>query len=66
MVIIMSNNGMRFLSWLSTTYARAFTNIHAICTTLHGTKQMMIKIWHMNCLVDNKVVFSTSKRVYIS
>ena len=45
MVIIMSNNGMGFLSWLSKiVHARALINVYAICTTLHGTKQMVIKI----------------------
>ena len=61
MIIIVSNNGMGFLCWLRTTHARALVNIYAICATLHGTKQMVIKIWHVNFLVNNKVIFPTVK-----
>ena len=59
MIIIVSNNGMGFLCWLRTVHARALINIYAIRATLHGTKQMVIKIWHVNCLVNKNVVFPT-------
>ena len=57
MTIVVTNNGMGFICWLRAIHARALINIYAICATLHGTKQMGIKIWHVNCLVNDKVVF---------
>ena len=50
-----------------------FTSVHpgtlvydnTICTTLHLAQHMMVQIWHMNGLVEDKVVLQASERVHI-
>ena len=36
-----------------------------IRTSLHWAQKMMVQIWHMNGLVDDKVVLQASERVHI-
>ena len=56
---------MGFLSGFTAVHPGTLVYDNTICTTLHWAQQMMVQIWHMNGLVDGKVVLQDSERVHI-
>ena len=56
---------MGFLSGFTAVHPGTLVYDNTIRTTLHLSNQMMVSIWHMNVLVDDKVVLQASERVHI-
>ena len=56
---------MGFLSELTALHLGTLVYDNTIFTTLHWAQQMMVQIWHMNGLVDDKLVLQACERVHI-
>ena len=56
---------MGFLSGFTALHPGTLIYDNTIRTTLHWAHQMTVQIWHMNGLVDDKVVLQASERVHI-
>ena len=56
---------MGFLSGFTAVHPETLVYDNTILTTLHWVQQMMISIWHMNGLVEDKVVLQASESVHI-
>ena len=56
---------MGFLSGFTAVHPGTLVYYKTIRTTFHWAQQMMVQIWHMNGLVDNKVVIQASERFHI-
>ena len=56
---------MGFLSGFTAVHPGTLVYDNTISTTLHLAQHMMVQIWHMNGLVDDKVVLQACERVHI-
>ena len=59
------NNCMGLLSVFTEVHLGTLVYDNIVHTTLHWAQQMMVQIWHMNGLVDDKVVLQASERLHI-
>ncbi len=57
---------MRLVSGVSRQKLRQVVNGHGIHMTLHRAKKVMVKVWDVDCLVDNQVERPPSLWVIIS
>ena len=64
-IFIHRNNSMEFLSGSTAVYPGTLIYDNIILMILHWEHQMMVQIWNMNGLVDNKVVIQACERVQI-
>ena len=58
-------NIMGFLSGFTVVHPGTIVYDNTIHTTLHWAQQMMVQIWHINGLVDYKVVLQACEEVHI-
>ena len=56
---------MGLLSGFTAVHPGTLVDYNIVRTALHWAQHMMVQIWNMNGLVDNKVVIQASERVHI-